>query len=80
MSQGTWNQYIMKFTKTIDAKIRKENMPIPPPRVDSSKGPPWTGWGVQKNVDFGPISPSSPYKNQLAYRIFRLGTIRDRLT
>ena len=33
------------------------SVPTPPPRVDSSKGPPWV---VQKKVDFGPISPSSP--------------------
>ena len=36
------------------------------------------GW--PKNIKFGRISPSSPSKNQLAYRIFRLSTIGSRLT
>ena len=50
-------------------------IPIPPPRVDSSKGPPWTGWGGPKKCQFWPDLAIQPIKK--SFGVSHLSTRHD---
>ena len=45
--------------------ITDVHLPIPPPRVDSSKGPRWTGWGGPKKYQFWPDLAIQPIKKSI---------------